>query len=593
MHSFLPVTKKEVEKLGWENIDVILFSGDAYIDHPAFGSAVIARIIESVGLKVAIVPQPNWQDDLRDFKKFGKPTLFFAVTSGNMDSMVNHYTANKRLRSDDAFTPGNKHGARPDYAVNVYCNILKKLYPDVPIVIGGIEASLRRLCHYDYWSDHLKPSILLESKADLLLYGMAEKTLIELLEKLKNGISFQQIKEHVQSAIVLNEKINQKHILLPSYEECLNDKKAFALAYRLIEENSSQKEPEILVQKHGDKYVTVFAPALITSNELDSYYQLPYTRQPHPKYQKKEPIPAFEMIKNSITIHRGCFGGCSFCSLAIHQGKFIVSRSLQSIEKEVDTLSQMDYFKGHISDLGGPSANMYRMNGINEELCKKCKRPSCIYPNICANLETNPSHLLELYRKVRAKKNIKKVTIGSGIRYDIHIRQLKNKIHAEYLKELIIHHVSGRLKVAPEHIHEQVLKLMFKPSFDLFKEFYIFFENINRQHQLKQQIIPYFISNHPGSTIECMVELSQSLKKMNIKPEQVQDFTPTPMTLASVMYYSGINPYTLKPVYVAKKMYERQLQKELFFWYLPDNKKQIEQKLLSLQKKHLIKYFKR
>jgi len=590
MSSFLPVTKKEAEKLGWETLDVILFTGDAYVDHPAFGAAVIARIIESAGLKIAVVPQPNWQDDLRDFKKFGKPNLFFAVTSGNMDSMVNHYTANKRLRSDDAFTPGNKHGARPDYAVTVYCTILKKLYPDVPIVIGGIEASLRRLVHYDYWSNQLKPSILLDSKADLLLYGMAEKTMLRLIEKLQNGFTIPQIKEHEQAAILVDRLPNQEHLLLPSYEECLKNKKSFALAYKLIEENSSKKEPDILVQPHGKQYIVVYPPSIITSKDLDAYYQLPYTRLPHPKYLKKEPIPAFEMIQNSITIHRGCFGGCSFCSLAIHQGKFIISRSEQSIEQEVDKLSQMPYFKGHISDLGGPSANMYQMKGINEAMCKKCKRPSCIYPNICKNLQTDPRPLIQLYKKIRTKKGIKKVTIGSGIRYDIHLLQKQHKIHIEYLKELIVHHVSGRLKVAPEHIHDEVLALMFKPSFQLFKEFYTLFENINRQHQLKQQIIPYFISNHPGSTIESMVSLAQALKQLNIKPEQVQDFTPTPMTLASVMYYTGLDPYTQKTVYVPKSMDERKLQKELFFWYLPEIKKDIQQKLLSLQKKHLLKF---
>ncbi|MGQ9846775.1 MAG: YgiQ family radical SAM protein [Bacteroidales bacterium] len=592
MPTFLPITKKELKKLGWDTLDVILFTGDAYIDHPAFGAAIIARIIESTGLKIAIVPQPNWQDDLRDFKKFGKPNLFFAVTSGNMDSMVNHYTANKRLRSDDAFTPGNKHGARPDYAVTVYCQILKKLYPDTPIVIGGIEASLRRLVHYDYWSNQLKPSILVDSKADLLLYGMAEKTMLLLIEKLKKGLTISQIKEHEQSAILVDNLPNKEYLLLPSYEECINNKKSFALAYKLIEENSSQKAPKILVQPHGKQYVVVYPPSIITTEDLDSYYQLPYTRLPHPKYWKKKPIPAFEMIKNSITIHRGCFGGCSFCSLAIHQGKFIVSRSQHSIEQEVDKLSRMSYFKGHITDLGGPSANMYQMNSINEEICKNCKRPSCIYPHICKNLQTDPSPLIQLYKKIRSKKEIKKVTIGSGIRYDIHIQQKQNKVHEEYLRELIVHHVSGRLKVAPEHVDNNVLKLMFKPPFHLFEEFFTFFEKINRKYRLKQQLIPYFISNHPGSTIESMVRLAHTLKKLNIKPEQVQDFTPTPMTLASVMYYTGIDPYTQKKVYVPKSMEERKLQKELFFWYIPKINKDIRQKLLSLHKKHLVNLLK-
>ncbi len=592
MPSFLPVSKKEVEKLGWDSIDVIFFSGDAYVDHPAFGTAIIARILESVGLKVAIIPQPNWQDDLRDFKKMGKPNLFFAVSAGNMDSMVNHYTANKRLRSDDAYTPGDKHGARPDYAVSVYSNILKKLFPDVPIVLGGIESSLRRLAHYDYWSDSIKPSILLDSKADIMLYGMAEKPLLSFIEKLKQGKNLREIKYNEQSVVLTDKLPTQKHLKIPSYEECKKDKKAFALAYKLIEENSSKKEPEILVQAHGNNYIIVNPPAEISSKELDSYYSLPYTRMPHPKYLKKEPIPAFEMIKDSITIHRGCFGGCSFCSLAIHQGKFIVSRSEESILNELKILVKMPYFKGHVNDLGAPSANMFEMTAFNNEMCKKCKRPSCIYPHICKNLNTNPQALIQLYQKARNVNGIKKITIGSGIRYDIHMNQIEKKEHRQYLRELIVNHVSGRLKVAPEHIHDDVLKLMFKPSFQLFKDFHKLFNEINRKHNLNQQLIPYFISNHPGSTVENMIGLSNTIRQMNIKPEQVQDFTPTPMTLASVMYYSGTDPYSLKPVYSAKKTEERKLQKDLFFWYMPEKRKQIQQNLVLLQKKHLLKNFK-
>lgn len=591
MLPFLPVSKKEVQKLGWDSIDVIFFSGDAYIDHPAFGTAVIARILESAGLKVAIIPQPNWQDDLRDFKKLGKPNLFFAVSAGNMDSMVNHYTANKRLRSDDAYTPGDKHGARPDYAVTAYSNILKKLFPNIPIVLGGIESSLRRLAHYDYWSDSIKPSILLDSKADVILYGMAEKPLLSFVEKLKRGIPFQEIKENEQSVVLTDKLPIEKHIKIPSYEECKKDKKAFALAYKLIEENSSKKEPEILVQAHGNQFVIVNPPAEISSKELDSYYDLPYSRMPHPKYIKKEPIPAFEMIKDSITIHRGCFGGCSFCSLAIHQGKFIVSRSEKSILNELKILVKMPYFKGHVSDLGGPSANMFQMNAINIDICKKCKRPSCIYPHICKNLNTNPQPLIQLYQKARNVNGINKITIGSGIRYDIHMNQIIKKEHRQYLRELILNHVSGRLKVAPEHIHDDVLKLMFKPSFQLFKDFHKLFNEINRKHNLNQQLIPYFISNHPGCTVEHMIALSNTIRQMNIKPEQVQDFTPTPMTLASVIYYSGMDPYSLKPIYSAKKAEERKLQKDLFFWYLPEKRKQIQQNLVLLQKKHLLKNF--
>ncbi len=584
MPSFLPVTVDEVKKAGWESLDVVFYTGDAYIDHPSFGTAIIARILESEGLRVAIVPQPNWKDDLRDFKKFGKPNLFFAVSSGNMDSMVNHYTANKRLRHDDAYTPGNRHGARPDYAVVTYCTILKTLYPDVPIVIGGIEASLRRLAHYDYWSDSIKPSILIESKADLLLYGMAEKPVKELVRQLKNGVPWEQVRV-MQSAIVCNEYPTSEYKEISSYEECLRSPEAFAKAYRDIEENLSSYSPKTLVQRHNSKYVVVFPPYHITQTELDDIYALPYTYLPHPKYKKKPPIPAYEMIKHSVTIHRGCFGGCSFCSLAIHQGKFIVSRSEDSIIKELEKIVKLPDFKGYVTDLGAPSANMYQMTPINTELCKKCRRPSCIYPNICKNLNTNPVALVELYRKARIIPGIKKVTIGSGIRYDIHLRKVKeDKKHEQYLRELILHHVSGRLKVAPEHIHDDVLALMFKPSFNLFEQFYEYFKKINATNNLNQQLIPYFISNHPGSTLRHMKELSEKLKALNIKPEQVQDFTPTPMTLASVMYATGLNPYTLQPVYVSKSQKERKKQKEMFFWY----KNQIansQKKSLSLQKR--------
>ncbi len=572
MPLFLPVTVDEVKKIGWNSVDVVFFTGDAYIDHPAFGTAIIARLLESEGLRVAVVPQPNWKDDLRDFKKFGKPNLFFAVSAGNMDSMLNHYTANKRLRHDDAYTPGNRHGARPDYAVVVYCNILKSLFPEIPIVIGGIEASLRRLAHYDYWSNTIKPSILIESKADLLFYGMPEKPLLQFIQQLKQGKLFNQI--NVNQIVRLQQQLPANDVVvLPSYDEVINDAKLFAQSYRIIEENANSYKPRIIAQKHLQGWVVVYPPEQITTSDLDKVYELPFTYKPHPKYNKKPPIPAYEMIKHSITIHRGCFGGCSFCSLAIHQGKFIVSRSEQSILKEIKKISTLPNFKGHITDLGGPSANMYQMTPVNTDLCIKCKRPSCIYPNVCRNLNTSPKSLIELYRKVRLLKNIKKVTIGSGVRYDIHIRKLKdNPQHELYLKELILYHVSGRLKVAPEHMHDDVLKLMFKPSFKYFEVFYRFFQKINHTYNLKQQLVPYFISNHPGCTIKHMEELSETLRLLNIKPEQVQDFTPTPMTLASVMYATGLNPYTLKPVYVPKNLSERIKQKELFFWYAKKSK---------------------
>ncbi|MCX7861993.1 MAG: YgiQ family radical SAM protein [Bacteroidales bacterium] len=568
MFEFLPVTVDEVKKRGWNSLDVIFFTGDAYIDHPSFGTAIIARIIENEGLKVAIVPQPNWKDDLRDFKKFGKPNLFFAVSSGNMDSMVNHYTANKRLRHDDAYTPGNRHGARPDYAVTVYCQILKKLYPDVPIVIGGIEASLRRLAHYDYWSNSIKPSILIESQADILFYGMPEKSFIQFLNEIKQGKKINQIS--VNQTVIISETIpqNTEFILLPSFNEVVSDKILFAKSYRIIEENSNCYQPKTLVQKHHNKYVIVRPPEILTTEDLDKIYDLPFTYRPHPKYIKKPTIPAYEMIKHSITIHRGCFGGCSFCSLAIHQGKFIISRSINSIISEIERITKLPDFKGHITDLGAPSANMYNMTPKDTQRCMRCKRTSCIFPNICSNLNTSPQKLIELYEKARKLRNIHKITIGSGIRYDIHIRQLnKDPWHKKYLQELILYHVSGRLKVAPEHVHNDVLKLMLKPSFQYFEQFYEFFQKINSQYHLRQQLIPYFISNHPGCTLKHMEELSEKLRLLNIKPEQVQDFTPTPMTLASVMYATGINPYTFEKIYISKSWEERIKQKQMFFWY--------------------------
>lgn len=604
MHTFkisdwLPTTIKEVQEKGWDELDVILFSGDAYVDHPSFGTAVIGRIIESQGFRVAIVPQPNWRDDLRDFKKLGVPRLFFGVTSGCMDSMVNHYTANKRLRSDDAYTPGGKAGFRPDYAVAVYTRILKKLYPETPVIIGGIEASLRRVTHYDYWSNQLKPSVLFDSGADLLVYGMGEQPLLEILRLLDKGVPLDTLFNIPQTAILSDKDSfmpmikKWKDIEIASHEDCLRDKKVYAANFKVIEEESNKWEANRILQSVGKKTVIINPPyAPMKEGELDASFDLPYTRLPHPRYQKKEAIPAFEMIKFSVNMHRGCFGGCSFCTISAHQGKFIASRSKQSILNEVEQITKMPGFKGYISDLGGPSANMYKMEGRNLSICKRCRRPSCIYPTVCDNLNTDHSAMLDIYRTVDKMPGIKKAFVGSGIRYDMllneHSPENEQKSHEEYTRDLVTKHVSGRLKVAPEHSAQPVLNLMRKPSFELFKKFKKKFDAINKEAGLNQQIIPYFISSHPGSSEVDMASLAIDTKKQDFKLEQVQDFTPTPMTVATVIYYSGYHPYTLEKVYTARTQEEKLNQRMFFFWYKHEFKEKIKKNLSKIGRADLI-----
>ncbi len=596
---WLPTTKKEVQQRGWDELDVILFTGDAYVDHPSFGAAVIGRILEAEGLRVAIVPQPNWQDDLRDFKKLGTPRLYFAVTSGNMDSMVNHYTANKRKRSNDAYTPGGQSDKRPDYAATVYCNILKGLYPDVPLLVGGIEASLRRVTHYDYWQSKLKPSILQESKADLLFYGMGEKSIIDYTRLVQKGVDPKQITNLPQTAFMVDQgekyatqkKWNQ--LQLYSHQECLTDKKKFAKNFMHIEEESNKSEANVIIQKIGNRQVVVNPPwPPLEEKEIDRFYDLPFTRLPHPKYKNKETIPAYEMIRHSINIHRGCFGGCTFCTISAHQGKFIASRSQQSVLKEVEKVTQMPDFKGYISDLGGPSANMYKMKGIHEEICRKCKRPSCIFPDVCKNLDIDHQPMLDLYREVRKHPKVKKAFVGSGIRYDMILHNTKdeqvNKSNRDYLREVVKHHVSGRLKVAPEHTSDDVLKIMRKPSFKLFYKLHKAFKEINKQEGLNQQLIPYFISSHPGCKNEDMANLAAETRQMDFRLEQVQDFTPTPMTLATVIFYTGYHPYTMQPVFTAKSKKEKLAQRKFFFWYKREYRQQIKQELLKLNRKDLL-----
>lgn len=603
--NWLPTSLKEVREHGWEELDVILFTGDAYVDHPSFGAAVIGRILEAEGLKVAIVPQPNWTDDLRDFKKMGKPRLFFAVTAGNMDSMVNHYTAGKRKRTTDAYTSGGKAGFRPDYATIVYSKILKDIFPEVPLVIGGIEASLRRVTHYDYWSDRLKPSILVDSGADMLFYGMGEKSIVDFARLVQRGVPVQSLTSIPQTSFLVGHdeayatKKNWDEFELSSHEDCLADKKKYARNFMHIEEESNKMEAKKLTQKVGDKKIVVNPPwPTFKEKEIDRVYDLPYTRLPHPRYSNKEAIPAYEMIRHSINIHRGCFGGCTFCTISAHQGKFIASRSEKSVLKEVEKVTQMPDFKGYISDLGGPSANMYKMKGIHEEICRKCKRPSCIFPSICKNLDTNHQPMLDLYKKVRMHPDVKKAFVGSGIRYDMILektgRKETDESNGKYLREVIKHHVSGRLKVAPEHSSDEVLKFMRKPSFQLFEQLNTEFNKINKEEKLNQQLIPYFISSHPGSKPEDMANLAIQTKNMNFRLEQVQDFTPTPMTLATVVYYSGYHPYTLEKIYTARNKNAKENQRKFFFWYKSEFKNSIVQDLKAKGRTDLIdKLFKK
>jgi uncharacterized radical SAM protein YgiQ len=580
---WLPTTRDEVEARGWDYLDVIIVSGDAYVDHPAFGTAVISRLIEREGLRVAVVSQPNWRDDLRDFKKLGAPRLFFGVTSGCMDSMVNRYTAAKKLRSEDAYTPGGEHGFRPDYAATVYAQILKKIFPEVPVLLGGIEASLRRVTHYDYWSDTLKPGILADSGADMLVYGMGELPLLEILRLLKRGVPFASLRTIGQTAVLLppgakvpkNE--NWDDFALHSHDECLADRALYAKNFKNIETESNRVKARRLFQPTGERLLIVNPPfPTMTEEQIDRSWELPYTRLPHPKYRKRGPIPAYEMIKHSINMHRGCFGGCSFCTISAHQGKFVASRSKASILREVEAIKQMPDYRGTITDLGGPSANMYKMKGKEQWICDECVRPSCIWPDVCRNLDTDHTALLDIYKAVRETDGVNHAFVTSGLRYDLFLHdkgaspQAKAS-HARYVDELVQHHVSGRLKVAPEHTSDAVLKVMRKPTFAYFYKFKEKFDAAKAKFGRKQlQLVPYFISSHPGSKPEDMCDLAVRTKELGFKLEQVQDFTPTPMTVATEIYATGVHPYNQQPVCVAKTPEEKQEQRSFFFWYKPE-----------------------
>lgn len=595
---WLPTTRKEMEAREWDELDVIIISGDAYVDHPAFGNAVIGRLLESMGLKVGIIDQPNWKGDLQDFKRLGTPRLFFGVTGGCMDPMVNHYTANKKRRSNDAYSPGGKAGKRPDYATTVYTKILKELYPEKPVLIGGIEASLRRVTHYDYWSNELKPNILSWSGADMLVYGMGEQALRELVRLLERGVPFESLKTIPQTAVLVDKycypknKNIKKDIELHSHEDCLEDKLKYASNFKHVEQESNKTRADRLIQHVGDHSLIINPPyPTMTEKEIDQSFDLPYTRTPHPKYAFQGPIPAYQMIRHSINMHRGCFGGCSFCTISAHQGKFVASRSEESIMKEVEQVTQMEDFKGYISDIGGPSANMYKMKGKVQEICDKCVAPSCINPVICSNLDTSHTPLTEIYKKVDQHEKVKKAFVSSGVRYDMAVKSF-NKAGDdsldEYMEQLVTKHVSGRLKVAPEHTADDTLKIMRKPSFKHFHEFKKKFDKIQKKHGLKQQLIPYFISSHPGCKTEDMADLAAETKEMGFQLEQVQDFTPTPMTVATVIYYAGVHPYTLKPVETVKSRKEKQAQNRFFFWYKAENRQWIKNTLGKVNRGDLV-----
>ncbi|MBR0433232.1 MAG: YgiQ family radical SAM protein [Bacteroidaceae bacterium] len=625
LSDFLPTTRKEMALRGWEQADVILLSADAYVDHPSFGAAVIGRLLEDEGLRVAIIPQPDWHGDLRDFRRLGRPRLWFGIAPGCMDSMVNKYTAARRLRSEDAYSPDGRHDLRPEYPTIVYTQAVKKLFPDVPVVLGGIEASLRRLAHYDYWQDRLRPSILVDSGADVILYGMGEQPTLELVSRsleliesydpdltyddegnamltattLRLAVNGTGTNGPLRQSVTLHKRkddiplgIRSEDILLHSYADCISEPRLHAENFHHIETQSNSDEATRLIQPTGDQWVVVNPPyAPMTTEQLDHSFDLPYTRLPHPRYDGKR-IPAYDMIRFSICLHRGCFGGCAFCTISAHQGKHIMSRSRESILREVEAVSQLPGFRGNLSDLGGPSANMYAMRGKNLKACAKCHRPSCIHPQICPNLNGDHRPLLDIYRAVDALPNIKRSFIGSGVRYDLLLHDWKdadlNRAAADYTRELITRHVSGRLKVAPEHTSDRVLQLMRKPSFRLFHTFKRLFDRINQQARLHQQLIPYFISSHPGCRAEDMAELAIETKQMDFHLEQVQDFTPTPMTTATTMWATGYDPDTLQPVYVARTPVEKQAQRMFFFWYKPEERRRIEGELHRMGRPDLL-----
>ena len=584
--SFLPATPQEVKALGWDYVDVVLVTGDAYVDHPSFAMALVGRVLEAEGLRVAILAQPRW-DNCADFRKFGKPRLFFGVSAGNMDSMINKYTHNRKLRSTDDFSPGAVPGLRPDRATIIYSQRAREAYPDAPVIIGGIEATMRRFAHYDYWSDTVRKSVLLDAKADLLVYGMGERQVREAAARLKAGEKIQALRDIRGTAYPLGARETSALAIpgaveLPTAGEVTGDRIKFSTATRLIYENSNPFNAAVLVQKSEGKAVVQNPPALpLSTAEMDFIYGLPFTKLAHPSY--RQPIPALEMIKDSIVLHRGCFGGCSFCSLTLHQGRFIQSRSPASVEQEAQRLLKTPRHPGNISDLGAPSANMYEMRGRDMKVCHACRKLSCVHPVICPNLNTDHKPLLALMRRIRAVKGLKKAFVASGIRMDLALKC------GEYISEIARFHTGGLLKVAPEHISPKVLSVMKKPSVEVFKEFADRFLAESKKAGKEQYLVLYFISAHPGSTLADMADLAVFLKERNIRPQQINDFLPAPMEYATSIYFTGLDPFTLEPVYVPKKETERRMQRALLQYYKPENRPLITQALRAINRPDLIK----
>jgi uncharacterized radical SAM protein YgiQ len=590
-----PMSAEEMRQRGWDWVDVVFVTGDAYVDHPSFAMAVLHRVLEAAGFRVAILSQPHWHS-AEPWRQFGKPRLFFAVSAGNMDSLINHYTANKKVRNDDAYSPGGRIGLRPDRATIVYCQRAREAFPGVPVIAGGVEASLRRLAHYDYWSDTVRRSILLDSKADLVVFGMGEKPIVEIARRLAAGQSVRDLRQLRSVAYALGAKETSdamerwrrtptngcQPIFLPSYEEVKTDKWAFAEATRLIHLHTNPYNAATLIQLHDHQAVVCNPPELpLSQEEMDRIYDLPYTRRPHPSY--REPIPAYEMIKDSVTIMRGCFGGCTFCSITAHQGRIIQSRSQESILREVRKLANDPDFKGIVSDVGGPTANMYQMRCTRPEVEAKCRRLSCVHPTICRLLGTDHGPLIELLRRARQEPGIRKILVSSGIRMDL------AQLSPEYVSELAAHHVGGRLKVAPEHTDPSVLGLMKKPAIDNFDDFATMFRQATEKaRKPKQFLVPYFIASHPGSDLKAMIDLALYLKRNGYRPDQVQDFIPAPFDVATCMYYTGIDPFTKKSVTVARNLRDRKLQRALMQFFKPENWFEVREALLRAGRADLI-----
>ncbi|MBU0580521.1 MAG: YgiQ family radical SAM protein [Candidatus Margulisbacteria bacterium] len=579
MSHFLPINLEETKLLGWDKLDIIFISGDAYVDHPSFGVPLIARYLEAHGFRVGIIPQPNWQD-LESFKVLGCPELFFCVSAGNLDSMVNNYTADKKIRRTDMYSPNNEGGHRPDRATIVYANKLREAFKDIKIVIGGVEASLRRFTHYDFWDNKPRRSLLLDAKADLLFYGMSEKGILKLAEDLRAGSTWKTIKQPPNSTMLYTDITDLKEaLILPAVENAMQDKNIFAESFSLYYKEGRKKHPRYIVEPWQKKYLVTSPPAELSTNDIDSLFFLPFQRQPHPIYKGKK-IPAFGFVRFSTISHRGCFGGCAFCAISQHQGKYILSRSENSIIKELTTILTKDPdFKGVIFDIGGPTSNMYGMRCRSE---KECTRSSCLYPKICPDLKASHAQLKSLLTAARKVPGVRKVLTGSGIRYDLAL------LDPEYLELLFTYHTGGQLSVAPEHLCTNVLKIMNKPSFEIYEKFLKTFQMFNETHHKQQFLSPYFISSHPGTTLADMLELALYLKKKNIKLEQVQNFTPTPMTVATTMYYTGLDPFTKKPVHVPKEE-ERAFQKALLQPHLEKNFRQVAKALKILNKSQLLR----